>query len=200
MIKLTSEQIDVDTLLASVADAKCGAQVLFVGTTRQWTANATDAPELQESPLQEQALGQPALGEPSQSSGAATGIETSHLIYEAYEELAVAEMQRIVAEAMEKWPIRKYALVHRIGRVDPKCPSVAIVVSCPHRREAFEAAEWLIDEVKHRVPIWKQEHYVQTGPEWIHPTSGNCTCDSVRAEPSGLVSKSDVFDQQSKNE
>ena len=154
MIELTHTAIDTTRVLAAVSDANCGAEVLFVGTTRRWT--------------QAQAAGsdQPAT------------IETSHLIYEAYQEMAVAQLERLEAEARNRWPIRQVAIVHRLGRVEPLEASVAIAVSCPHRSEAFEAAKWLIDEIKHHVPIWKQEHYVQSGPQWIHPTSGSCSCDS----------------------
>ena len=152
MIELTHEPIDLQRVMREVSDPHCGAEVLFVGTTRQWTRSA--------------------------SAEVASTVETSHLVYECYEELAVAEMERLIATAKERWPIRQVFVIHRLGRVDPMEASVAIAVSCPHRREAFEAAEWLIDEIKHRVPIWKQEHYVQAGAEWIHPTAGNCRCSA----------------------
>jgi molybdopterin synthase catalytic subunit len=90
--------------------------------------------------------------------------------------MALAQLERLAESAKGQWPVRKLAIVHRLGRVDPTEASVAVAVSCPHRSEAFEAAKWLIDELKHQVPIWKQEHYVQSGAEWIHPTDGNCRC------------------------
>lgn len=150
MIELTESPIDVAKVLQRVTDPHSGAEVLFVGTTRQWTQHS--------------------------SEDASSTRETSHLIYECYAELAKAEMERIAETANQRWPIRKLAMVHRLGRVDPTEVSVAVAVSCPHRSEAFEAAKWLIDEIKHRVPIWKQEHYVQSGSEWIHPTDGDCSC------------------------
>ncbi len=103
-------------------------------------------------------------------------LETSHLIYEAYQEMALAKLRELAMEVGRRWPVHKVAIVHRVGRVDPLEPSVAIAVSTPHRREAFEAGQWLIDSVKHEVPIWKQEHYVQGDAAWIHPTSGSCNC------------------------
>ena len=155
MIELTDKPIDVVRVLAAVTDPHCGAEVLFLGTTRQWTqAIASDAT----------------------ASDAKASVETSHLVYECHAELALGEMQRLAEEARQRWPVHKVAVVHRLGRVDPQEASVAVAVSCPHRSEAFEAGKWLIDQLKHTVPIWKQEHYVQSGAEWIHPTSGNCSC------------------------
>jgi molybdopterin synthase catalytic subunit len=84
--------------------------------------------------------------------------------------------------ARARWPVREVVLVHRVGRVAVSEPSVAVLVASPHRSEAFEAAKWLIDELKHSVPIWKREHYVQVcedqqSAEWIHPSAGNCNCE-----------------------
>lgn len=155
VIELTEDPIDATRVLALVHDAECGAEVLFVGTTRQWTE----------------------LGQPPQR------VETSHLVYEAYREMALVQLQQLEGEARRRWPVRQVAIVHRLGLVAASEASVAIAVSCPHRREAFEAAQWLMDEVKHRVPIWKQEHYVQQGPEWIHPTAGSCRCAPLQSEP-----------------
>jgi molybdopterin synthase catalytic subunit len=152
MIELTCEPIDTGRVLAAVNHAECGAEVLFVGTTRQWTERKNPG------------------------DGLIQRLETSHLFYEAYREMALAQMQQLADEARRRWPIRHVAMVHRLGEVAPTEASVAIAVSCPHRSEAFEAGQWLIDELKHHVPIWKQEHYVQSGPEWIHPTSGDCQC------------------------
>lgn len=153
MIELTEDAIDTSRLLAFVSDPECGAEVLFVGTTRQWTDVPAQA-----------------------SASTRQRTETSHLVYEAYREMALAQMHKLAEQARRRWSVRKIAMVHRLGVVAPTEASVAIAVSCPHRSEAFESARWLIDELKHHVPIWKQEHYVQSGPQWIHPTSGACDC------------------------
>ncbi len=183
MIELTEAQIDASAVLAQVADPECGAEVLFVGTTRQWT----DPPQ---------------NGESDAASPTEIGprIETSHLIYESYREMALVQMQRLEAEARSRWPLRKVVMVHRLGHVAATEASVAIAVSSPHRSEAFEAARWLIDELKHHVPIWKQEHYVQQGPQWIHPTAGNCNCSQqahqhAHSQPSALQ-LSDALEEQ----
>ncbi|MCA9181387.1 MAG: molybdenum cofactor biosynthesis protein MoaE [Planctomycetales bacterium] len=159
MIELTESPIDAGAVLAQVADSECGAEVLFVGTTRQWT----DVRPQREADVESQ-------------TEAGQRIETSHLIYESYREMALVQMRRLEDEARSRWPLRKVVMVHRLGRIAATEASVAIAVSSPHRSEAFDAARWLIDELKHHVPIWKQEHYVQHGPQWIHPTAGNCHC------------------------
>ena len=97
------------------------------------------------------------------------GIETAYLEYESYAEMALAKMHELADEAKQRWPIKKLSMVHRIGRVEVKEPSVAIVVSTPHRAEAFEAGRWLIDELERRVPIWKKEWFTVAAPKWIHP-------------------------------
>lgn len=79
----------------------------------------------------------------------------SALEYEHYEGMAQAEMQRLAAEARERWTIRRLALVHRTGIVPVGEDSVVVIVAAGHRAEAFDAARFLIDELKKSVPIWK---------------------------------------------
>jgi molybdopterin synthase catalytic subunit len=67
------------------------------------------------------------------------------------------------------WPLVTCSIVHRLGLVPLGEASVAVVVSSPHRQEAFDAGEWLIDTLKERVPIWKQEHWADGRSDWIHP-------------------------------
>ena len=71
----------------------------------------------------------------------------------------------IVAEALARWPIDRAVVEHRIGRVEVSQASVAVIVSSAHRAEAFEAARYLIDELKARAPIWKKECW-PGGEEW----------------------------------
>jgi len=94
---------------------------------------------------------------------------TVALEYEAYEEMARAKLAELEAEARRRWPLEGCAIVHRTGRVDPGEASVAVAVSTAHRREAFEAGQWLIDSLKADVPIWKQEQWADGGSEWVHP-------------------------------
>lgn len=90
----------------------------------------------------------------------------THLVYEAYEEKVEGKISELVVEARGKWPLISVAVEHRTGRVDVGEASVAVVVSSAHRADAFEAARFLIDELKAKAPIWKQEHWNQ-GAEWI---------------------------------
>jgi molybdopterin synthase catalytic subunit/molybdopterin converting factor small subunit len=94
------------------------------------------------------------------------GRETEYLVYEAYEPMALSEMQKLGAEAHKSFEIAHVGIVHRTGRLEIGETSVVIAVSAPHRRAAFEAGEWLIKELKKTVPIWKKEVF-QDGEVWI---------------------------------
>lgn len=135
MIRLTNEPLDSAAVLAAVADHRCGASVLFLGTTREFTGER----------------------------------QTASLTYECYPEMAEAKLQELHDQALEKWPIVKCEIVHRLGYLGLGEVSVAVAVSSPHRRDAFEAGQWLIDTLKEIVPIWKQENWADGTSEWVHP-------------------------------
>jgi len=92
------------------------------------------------------------------------------LEYEAYEALAVAEMEKIAAETRERFGPLGIAMVHRTGRVALGEPSVAVVVAAPHRGAAFDACRHAIDALKARVAVWKREIYRDGGTAWIANT------------------------------
>ena len=94
--------------------------------------------------------------------------QTVALDYEAYSEMAEVQLAKLEQEARERWPIEKLTIVHRLGHLELGDISVAIAVSCPHRAAAFEAARFVIDELKVRVPIWKQENWKDGTKEWVH--------------------------------
>ncbi|HUF02569.1 MAG TPA: molybdenum cofactor biosynthesis protein MoaE [Aridibacter sp.] len=94
------------------------------------------------------------------------GRETEYLLYDAYEPMAVKEMEKLVAKAKDKFEISNIGIVHRLGRLEIGETSVVISVAAPHRRAAFEACEWLIKELKSKVPIWKKEVY-SDGEVWV---------------------------------
>jgi molybdopterin synthase catalytic subunit len=94
------------------------------------------------------------------------------LEYEAYPEMALAEMRKIGEEAKQRWPIKQVAIVHRIGVVPLGEASVVIAVSAGHRHAAFEASRFAIDRLKEVVPIWKKEHF-DGGEVWIGSQTGN---------------------------
>lgn len=93
------------------------------------------------------------------------GRRTLHLDYEAYEEMALKQMDQIIAQALAEYKIRDAAIVHRLGRLEIGETSVLIVVCSAHRAPAFDASRWLIDSLKRSVPIWKKE-YFEDGAVW----------------------------------
>ncbi len=135
MVELTLEPIRPADLLERVHGTRVGAEVLFVGTTREFTGDR----------------------------------RTAALHYECYEKMARAKLQELEAEARQRWNLVGCEIVHRYGTLRPGEASVAIAVSAPHRQEAFQAAEWLIDTLKEVVPIWKQELWSDGSSQWVHP-------------------------------
>jgi molybdopterin synthase catalytic subunit len=89
------------------------------------------------------------------------------LEYEAYETMAVPELEAIAREARERFGPLEIAIVHRTGRVALGEPSIAIVVGAPHRGSAFDACRYAIDAVKARVAVWKREVYADGDAAWI---------------------------------
>lgn len=94
------------------------------------------------------------------------GRESEYLVYEAYEPMALKEMEKLVGAAKEKFEISHAVIVHRLGKLEIGETSVVISVAAPHRRAAFETCEWLIKELKRTVPIWKKEVYAD-GEVWV---------------------------------
>jgi molybdopterin synthase catalytic subunit/molybdopterin converting factor small subunit len=93
------------------------------------------------------------------------GRKTLYLDYEAYEEMAVQQLESLAAQALKQFPVRDVVLIHRLGRLQIGETSVLIVVAAPHRAAAFDACRWLIDTLKRTVPIWKKE-YFEDGAVW----------------------------------
>lgn len=91
--------------------------------------------------------------------------------YEAYGPMAEAELAALVREAEHGVPGAVVAVEHRVGTLAIGEVSVAIVAGHAHRAPAFEAARWVIEALKRRVPIWKREHYVDGAWEWLDPTA-----------------------------
>lgn len=92
--------------------------------------------------------------------------ETLYLVYEAYEPMALREMEKLITHAHARFEIASVGIAHRLGKLEIGETSVVISVGAPHRRAAFEACEWLIKELKRTVPIWKKEVYAG-GEIWI---------------------------------
>ncbi len=98
------------------------------------------------------------------------GRQVIHLEYEAYPEMAEAQMRQIGEEIRAKWPVDAVAIVHRTGRLIIGEASVAIAVASPHRHEALQACAYAIERLKEIVPIWKKEVWAD-GSEWIGSTT-----------------------------
>ncbi|MFO0788126.1 MAG: molybdenum cofactor biosynthesis protein MoaE [Pirellulales bacterium] len=94
---------------------------------------------------------------------------TVALSYETYHEMAERRLVELETQARRRWPVLECFITHRLGTVPATEASVAIVVSTPHRADAFTAGQWLIDELKKDVPIWKREQWADGTAEWVHP-------------------------------
>lgn len=136
--EITTEPIDITGVARRVVPPECGATVTLDGYARKFTK--------------------------SKESGEVR--ETEYLVYEAYEQMALKEMRKLVDQAKEQFEISSVGLVHRTGRLAIGETSVVISVAAPHRKAAFAACEWLILELKRTVPIWKKEVYAD-GEKWI---------------------------------
>lgn len=111
------------------------------------------------------------------------GQRVTHLEYEAFEPLAIKEGERILGEAIARFGIERAACVHRVGDLTLGETAVWVGVSARHRDEAFRACRYIIDEVKHRLPIWKKEHYESGDSGWV-----NCErCAAAAHESGGLT-------------
>ena len=139
-ICLQREPLDTAAAVARVTCAEAGGIALFLGTTRA-----------QEGPAE--ALGGGDLG------------RLVALDYQAYEEMAQTQIRKLAADAAARWPVCRMVVWHRVGEVKVGEASVIVAVSCPHRGEAFDACEFLIDELKKIAPIWKREIY-ERGARW----------------------------------
>lgn len=101
---------------------------------------------------------------------ATKGKAVLHLDFEAYEKMALKEMQKIADEAKERWGLHHIVIHHRTGLVPIGEEAVVIACSSAHRKEAFQACEYAIDTLKETVPIWKKEVF-EDGEVWVsaHP-------------------------------
>jgi len=101
---------------------------------------------------------------------ATNGKEVEALEFEAYEKMAVSELEKIIQRAKEKWPVLKVAVSHAIGKRKIGELAVVIAVSAAHRDAAFHACRYVIDTLKETVPIWKKEIF-ENGEVWVsaHP-------------------------------
>jgi MoaE-MoaD fusion protein len=112
------------------------------------------------------------------------GRRTLCLDYEAYEEMALKQMDALALQALAQFQIRDVAIVHRLGRLKIGETSVAIVVASAHRAAAFDACRWLIDTLKRTVPIWKKEYFAD-GAVWADGEPFPDAIPRMEGSPSG---------------
>lgn len=106
------------------------------------------------------------------------GQRVLRLEYEAFAPLALREGERILLEAVQKFAVRHICCAHRLGALTISDLAVWVGVAAVHRGEAFEACRYAIDEIKHRVPIWKKEYYENGDSGWVN-------CERCAAAPAG---------------
>ncbi len=99
------------------------------------------------------------------------GKVVQSLEYEAYTELATIEGEKIVTRAMEAFEILNAICIHRMGHLNIRDTAVWVGITSRHRHAAFSACQFIIDEVKLHVPIWKKEYYGNGDTGWV-----NCNC------------------------
>ena len=112
------------------------------------------------------------------------GRRTLYLDYEAYEAMALKQMESLALEARSRFAVRGVSIIHRLGRLEIGETSVLIVVAAAHRGAAFEACRWMIDTLKKTVPIWKKEYFVD-GTVWA---DGEAFPEEIRS-PGGTARK-----------
>ena len=100
------------------------------------------------------------------------GRKVMELEYEAYSPMAEDTMREIIAEMQSEWDIGAAAVAHRTGTVAIGEMSMCLAVAAPHRQDGFAAAQYFVDELKLRVPIWKKERF-DGGEVWINDTPGD---------------------------
>jgi molybdopterin synthase catalytic subunit len=93
--------------------------------------------------------------------------DVTGLTYEAWQELAEQRLRELAGEIIDRWPVRRVAIVHRVGELGVGETSVIVAVSAPHRAEAFEACRHGIERLKEDVPIWKKEGLVAGDAHWV---------------------------------
>lgn len=99
-----------------------------------------------------------------------TGEQLTQLLdYHAYLPMAEVELRRIAAAALERWPLKRIAIQHRLGPIPIGQASVAVAACSPHRPAVMEGVPWIMDQLKTSVPIWKKETRDDGSQQWIHP-------------------------------
>jgi molybdopterin synthase catalytic subunit len=155
-VEILTQAIDVAAAHEYLADdTGCwGATVVFLGRVRQFTDPGH--------------TGYFPAGATVKPDGSAI-VETPALYYECYPTMAVRAVRELLAECRQRWTLGRLVVQHRVGRLAAGEVAILIGVSSSHRAAAYAANQYLIDEIKRRVPVWKQEIYPSGATTWVHP-------------------------------
>lgn len=115
------------------------------------------------------------------------GKTVDFLEYEAHMAIASAMIAKILEEARTQWGLTIAMAKHRTGRVAVCESAVVVITASPHRREAYAANRFIIDKIKHEVPIWKCEYFADGTKKW----GGNCNCHVLTGEAGKHIYESD---------
>jgi len=144
-VSLSEKPLNASEMMDLVRSPEAGAIVLFAGTTRNNFKGTCACDHAKDA-----------------------GKTVIHLDYEAYPDMALPSLRSICTDAKQKWSLFGVAVTHRLGRVPIGQESILIAVSSAHRKAAWEAAEWILEEVKRKTEIWKKEFYENPDdePQW----------------------------------
>ncbi|MEJ7738462.1 MAG: molybdenum cofactor biosynthesis protein MoaE [Chitinophagaceae bacterium] len=106
------------------------------------------------------------------------GKAVQYLEYEAHSSMASAMILKIIAEARSRWDLNIALAQHRLGKVAIGESAVVVITASAHRSEAYAANRFIIDRIKHEVPIWKCEYFIDGTSEW----GGNCNCHTITGD------------------
>lgn len=132
MIEITEKDFDAKKIIKNLRKNDVGAIVTFIGTVRNFTERV-------------------------EKSGQSERVEVKQLEYESYKDMALEKMGEIRDHVLANFDIKDIYMIHRTGILKPSDQIVMIVVSAAHRKDAFKACEYAIDELKKIAPIWKKE-------------------------------------------
>ena len=101
--------------------------------------------------------------------------------------MALKQIRKIIEQAQKKWELHKVEVIHRLGKLAVKDCSIAIAVSTSHRNDAYKASRYIIDTIKHTVPIWKKEHFVNGVSNWSEGCEASSIIENSSEPPSAVI-------------
>lgn len=146
MIEITEKDFDAKNVVQNLRDKGAGAIVTFIGTVRGFSRK-------------------------SEADGQNKSVGVKQLIYECYKDMALKKMEQIRDYSLANYDIIDMHIIHRTGVLKPTEQIVMIATSAAHRKDAFAACEYAIDEIKKSVPIWKKEVTTE-GEYWVGDDAG----------------------------